>query len=167
MATWNRVTFSLLVLDRSCDYRHVWLSQRSAWWTLRSFQGRDRWSSSSLLQTTRPRSSWWRIWSLLLGTTARPPCRPCSRRWPPLEGDKHTNIWLLNSRRFSHFTRSSAVNVIACISVFTHKWKLKKLLTPVINATTNPIISKAINEYKRHQYLTEDFWGTLGIRFSG
>lgn len=30
----------------------------------------------------------------------------------------------------------------------------KKLLTPVTNATTNPIISKAINEYKRHQYLT-------------
>lgn len=80
------------------------LSQRSAWWTLRSFQGRGQWLRSSLLQTTHPHSSWWRRWSLLPGMTTRPLCRLSSRRWPLLAGDKQTKILLLITHMFSHFT---------------------------------------------------------------
>lgn len=68
------------------------LSRRSAWWTPHSFRGRGPWWSSSRLRTSRPRSSWWRRWSLLPGTTTRPPCRLRSRRWPPLEGEENTDV---------------------------------------------------------------------------
>lgn len=81
-----------------CFGINLFFSQHSAWWTLRSFQGRVLWRHCRRLQTSRHHSSWWCRWWLLPWRTARPPCPWCSRRWPQLEGTP-PELWQGNKHK--------------------------------------------------------------------